>query len=710
MRYPKIIIIRKLTNEKKCIVCLSFLQKLTWFILLLCHYTSCEKSSKDSKEDLSGAEAKDGLEIVKSIKKINNDGSYTIGYESDDGSFKIESRDVLGNVKGTYGYVDEKGEVKRVSYSTNNLTELMTEIPSVVQRIPKNNKSSSSTKKPSVLLYNPTTTAIPTSATPKRRFTTQTSTSTSTTRMHRSNLDLKATTTEAASIVYATSAPLRSALYQRPLLRTTAAPGLPNQKSEGQLVRPEIYSTPSTDLPIIRRLALKNPLPYSEAATPKPVAVASQVRSNVLRRQLNPEHNFESRHHALSLQQSFGDDAVDVYSASLTTGTPRPLFTTTSRPRLLSSARGVVDKPHPNHVLDNLPSKPTTEYAEESATTEVAVTESNHQKVTPEYHVPNIQPPLIAVRHPYYEGVVLLPADQVRAQEHQPQYILPNGQLLKAIQPSASPNSHFVQNPTPVYLPRQSIVNAVPIQYDQRDYPRPSPSQIFTPAPLPHHHVPTPPAHRYNYEANNVDEEVDDIKPPVSTREFQRLIDVLILRQKRLESANALINAQRQRELYHHQHVRGGQPLYVQKNEFYPNTINRQYAPINHLQNHEHGRRNENNYQLLTSFSPIQSAATRRVPRLLHAPQVKEESTEDEYLPPEIREMLLLRMLQLAINPSLPLESEESISDGETAESSEHEVKQPGVRNVEILGEVEDEVKPADRSRRFRGNAKSYYK
>ncbi|XP_031337359.1 uncharacterized protein LOC116166526 [Photinus pyralis] len=654
-------------------------QKLTWFILLLCHHTLCENSSK---EDLSGAEAKDGLEIVKSIKKINNDGSYTIGYESDDGSFKIESRDVLGNVKGTYGYIDEKGEVKRVSYSSSNLTESNTDIPSVVQRIPKGNKT---TKKPSVLLYNPTTPATPTSSTSKRRFTTQSSSTSSTTAKN------KATTTDGASIVYATSAPLRSALHPRPLLRATTAPLTSIQRLEGQLIRPEIYSSPSTDLPIIRRLALKNQLPYSEATTPKPVAVASELRSNVLRRQLHPENNFDSRHHALSLQQGFGEDAEDVYSASITTGAPRPLFTTTHRPRLLPSVRAVVEKPHSNHVLNDLDNRPTTEYADGSSTTEVAVTQSNNQKVTPTY-VQNIQPPLIAVRHPYYEGVVLVPADQVRAQEQHPQYILPNGQAFKAVHPTSNPN--FVQSPTPFYLSRQA-----PVQFDQRDYHRPLPSQIFTPAPLPlHHHIPSP--HRLNYEANNVDEDVDNIKPPVSTREFQKLLELLILRQKRLESANALINAQREREVYQPQHYRGGRPLFVQKHD-----------PYQHYAHPEHARRNENGYQLLASFSPMQQgAATRRVPRLLHAPQVKEEGADDEYLPPEIREMLLLRMLQLAINPSLPLQPEDAISDGETAESSEHEVKQPGVRNVEILGEVDDEVKPAERSKRFRGNAKSYYK
>lgn len=53
---------------------------------------------------------------------MNDDGTYTYGYEAADGSFKIETRDVLGNVKGMFGFIDESGELKRVSYTANNET------------------------------------------------------------------------------------------------------------------------------------------------------------------------------------------------------------------------------------------------------------------------------------------------------------------------------------------------------------------------------------------------------------------------------------------------------------------------------------------------------------------------------------------------------------------------------------------------------------
>ena len=38
--------------------------------------------------------------IIKQINEINEDGSYTVGYEASDGSFKLETKDAEGNVEG----------------------------------------------------------------------------------------------------------------------------------------------------------------------------------------------------------------------------------------------------------------------------------------------------------------------------------------------------------------------------------------------------------------------------------------------------------------------------------------------------------------------------------------------------------------------------------------------------------------------------------
>jgi hypothetical protein len=65
--------------------------------------------------------------ILGQINQHNEDGSYTFGYESEDGSFRIENRDIDGYVSGKYGYVDANGQVQEfgkfqicISYSIRN--------------------------------------------------------------------------------------------------------------------------------------------------------------------------------------------------------------------------------------------------------------------------------------------------------------------------------------------------------------------------------------------------------------------------------------------------------------------------------------------------------------------------------------------------------------------------------------------------------------
>ena len=40
--------------------------------------------------------------IIKQVNEINEDGTYTVGYEASDGSFKLETKDAEGNVEGIY--------------------------------------------------------------------------------------------------------------------------------------------------------------------------------------------------------------------------------------------------------------------------------------------------------------------------------------------------------------------------------------------------------------------------------------------------------------------------------------------------------------------------------------------------------------------------------------------------------------------------------
>jgi hypothetical protein len=54
--------------------------------------------------------------ILRSVDRQNPDGSYTYGYENGDGTYKIETRYPTGEVKGKYGYYDDTGLFREVSY------------------------------------------------------------------------------------------------------------------------------------------------------------------------------------------------------------------------------------------------------------------------------------------------------------------------------------------------------------------------------------------------------------------------------------------------------------------------------------------------------------------------------------------------------------------------------------------------------------------
>ncbi|XP_063822822.1 activating signal cointegrator 1 complex subunit 2 homolog [Ostrinia nubilalis] len=58
--------------------------------------------------------------ILKQINRQNDDGSYSYGYEAADGSFKIETKYPSGDVAGKYGYVDESGKLREISYGASS--------------------------------------------------------------------------------------------------------------------------------------------------------------------------------------------------------------------------------------------------------------------------------------------------------------------------------------------------------------------------------------------------------------------------------------------------------------------------------------------------------------------------------------------------------------------------------------------------------------
>lgn len=81
--------------------------------LLLCAVCACAYSQHQGPTTTP-------VPILKQINRQNDDGSYSFGYEAADGSFKIETKYPNGDVAGKYGYVDESGKTREVSYGASS--------------------------------------------------------------------------------------------------------------------------------------------------------------------------------------------------------------------------------------------------------------------------------------------------------------------------------------------------------------------------------------------------------------------------------------------------------------------------------------------------------------------------------------------------------------------------------------------------------------
>merc|ERR1711981_851745 len=89
--------------------------------------TQTPASSPPTPTTTSSTTTEAPVVIVKQVNEINEDGSYTVGYEASDGSFRLESKDAEGNVEGKYGFL-ENGEIKIVEYSANNSTGFQSDL------------------------------------------------------------------------------------------------------------------------------------------------------------------------------------------------------------------------------------------------------------------------------------------------------------------------------------------------------------------------------------------------------------------------------------------------------------------------------------------------------------------------------------------------------------------------------------------------------
>lgn len=317
--------------------------------------TTADNKNDESVSDLEKAESKDAKtsEIIKQIRRVNSDGSYTVGYEADDGTFKIESRDVLGNIKGTYGFVDRNGDIKRISYTAKNETSLLksTLAPTEeIVHIPRQNRTqfaSTTTRRPSTVSFLATSTMAP-----MRSNTAQTlskrrvllSAADRSNRKKYSTMIRKSPSTPMASkktdptttIVYATSMPHTDTTHTTTQVAVSSTTAKMNDSKNVKNV--EIIDRFSKVLNM-------NTNKGRSSTTDKPTTLGSSeetesqterkpLRGNYLRRQLpdgSAEH-FEAQQQVVYSSQASGEIGGHVYNG--VTGTVRPIFSTTSSPRI----------------------------------------------------------------------------------------------------------------------------------------------------------------------------------------------------------------------------------------------------------------------------------------------------------------------------------------------------------------------------------------
>jgi len=70
--------------------------------------------------------------ILRFLDTQNQDGSYTYGYETGDGTYKIETRFPDGKVKGKYGFYDPEGVLREASYGASSSGGFEPQIDGVV--------------------------------------------------------------------------------------------------------------------------------------------------------------------------------------------------------------------------------------------------------------------------------------------------------------------------------------------------------------------------------------------------------------------------------------------------------------------------------------------------------------------------------------------------------------------------------------------------
>ncbi|CAH2108678.1 unnamed protein product [Euphydryas editha] len=629
--------------------------------------TSTEPPKNSTKEILTASETADPtkVEIVKQIRRLNEDGSYTIGYEANDGTFKIESRDVLGNVKGTFGYIDDDGEIKRVTYSSSGdstpvpvTTSTTSSTPTMIVRV--NKTVSSTTRRPLATVVYPTRSSATTRGTviqpiPRRRPVSSTTrgTTESTTEKH----------------IHEETTPDILTSYRKEDVtktRTQLSKPVPVTVKDDLITKQTTTASTQTLKPVYEHVTENEP---------------DVNKSNTIRRELA---GTSSNYHMVSLQQSMGDDSTDVYGGHLSHGTVRPLFTTTTaRPRILPihsliAARQKIQQQYQETQLDD------QETALEASTDRVF----NHENVVttnpvPVIHIPAQRPPEDRVyQHPIYHRPSAI---QFRTQEYlrdNPGAPIPIGNQRPFLQYEYQDkvlDTQYVKEPSQSKASSvqdaayeiRPVPRIVQIPVDERGIPiqgyEPRFVNPYRPQPLFQRYDPVSDMH--------------SIQAPVSTRDFKRLLHILIMRQNRLQAIMDQIMPGPPYQTPSYRHEAYQPRRHYQDDDRYDYRYDPQYRQ-------DHQYRQEVYSNQVSSYDDPQYESQRYVPRRRYSRPYDSQSSASnhvdepvEYLPVEVREALLLKMLLLAISPDF-MPTTPPATELTTAAPPRKQV-----RNVQILGE-----------------------
>ncbi|CAL1677084.1 unnamed protein product [Lasius platythorax] len=706
-----------------------------WLMAFFCLATA--GCSNVTDQQTSETQHDHQVAILKQIRKVNEDGSYTYGYEAGDGSFKVESRDVLGNVKGTFGFVDADGEIKRVSYSSSNGTGFkattmspLQEHVSVVQSIPRVNRTLT-TKKPSIV-YATTTTEGSTKSSvvqsiPRTRKTT-TSTTTTTT----------STTTEVPKTILGHY--LKGTLKNRPrfIINGQQRPIVIEESTDDEDSQ---INRPSTDDKngVYRRIIFaKRPIehslpPISEDFVEKEDE-AKITTGNSLRRQLHDETSKSNSDTADN-----NDDHSDVYGGSLST--TRPLFTTSAPPRIIQrvsgtsrterpkiyvnrenlGAAGRFDSPkYEDSRLYEAETKPTQEERTPSPQLLLRTSTARVPAENREYVRQSTEPIFVRPQPEQYlrelPPRLLVQSQQGNLEEDGVYRAVPIGRILFRPPPNQQPpvyptttdaNVHYLtENPAPdhedqariamnanfararpVMRPliyseaeqrRPALLRPIPgpmVHPDDRDYQATTPEYPYRPGPLAL--PPEPP---------------NPITPPLSRRDFQTLLRRLLVSQYGVQALSypksyledALYDQQPypsypagyqaplpRPEIAYDQQAQYGERVALRR-PLYPRALNPAY-------HHQYD-----------DYHDTPSRYSKRVYRQkFYAQDVTDDG--DEILPATIREALLLRMVNLAINAERSTMMPTTVVST-TTPSSRYRKTGP-VRSVQIITDDEEEEK-----------------